>query len=80
MSRSKRKRAEVHQQETMKIMDRISEIKNKHPELIKYLNEMPQFPTSANDSEIRLKDLMQYHNSLLELLEKYELESSTHSE
>ena len=44
--------------------------------MIKYLNEMPEFPFNVNDSEIRLADLMNYNNSLLELLEKYELEST----
>lgn len=66
----------IHQAETMRIMDRISEIKERHPELIKYLNEMPDFPVNITDSKIRLADLMNYNNSLLELLEKYELEST----
>ena len=66
----------IHQAETMRIMDRISEIKERHPELIKYLNEMPEFPMNVNDSKIKLADLMNYNNSLLELLEKYDLEAA----
>lgn len=65
----------VHQAETRRILARILEIKKKRPELSKYLNEMPEFPTNRNDSPIKLADLRKYHNQLLELLEKYELES-----
>jgi hypothetical protein len=71
---SRHRKEKTHQLETMRIMKRISEIKEKRPELVKYLNEMPDFPLNANDSEIRLADLRKYHNSLLELLEKYDLE------
>lgn len=76
MLSSKCRNQRIHQAETMRIMHRISEIKERHPELIKYLNEMPEFPFNVNDSKIRLADLMNYNNSLLELLEKYELEST----
>jgi hypothetical protein len=72
---AKRKNYRMHQLETMKIMSRILEIKKKRPELSKYLDEMPEFPQNVNDSEIRLADLRKYHNDLLELLEKYELEA-----
>lgn len=76
----KRRNEKIHQEETMKIINRIQEIKTRHPELSKYLNEMPEFPPKVNDSEIRLADLMKYNNSLLELLEKYESESNKSSE
>lgn len=75
----KHRTRKIHQLETMKIMDRILEIKKRHPELSKYLNEMPEFPANVNDSEIRLADLRKYNNNLLELLEKYELESTKSS-
>jgi len=55
-------------------MNRILEIKNRHPELSKYLNKIPEFRPNEKDSEIRLADLRKYHTKLLELLEKYELE------
>lgn len=72
---SKHRNHQAYQRETMRIMDRIAVIRNRHPELSKYLNEMPEFPSNENDSEIRLVDLRNYNNHLLELLEKYEQES-----
>lgn len=57
-------------------MARIMEIKKKRPELSRYLDEMPEFPPDKNDSPIKLADLRRYHNKLLELLEKYELEAN----
>ena len=65
----------IHQAETNKILARILEIKKNRPELSKYLNEMPEIHTNRKDSSIKLADLRKYHNQLLELLEKYELES-----
>jgi hypothetical protein len=59
----------------MKMKDRISKIGTRHPELSKYLNDMPEFSHNLNDPKIRLRDLRGYKNHLLELLEKYELES-----
>lgn len=76
----KRRNEKIHQEETMRIMNRIQEIKTKHPELTKYLNEMPEFPPEVNDSEIKLADLIKYNNSLMELLKKYESESNKKSE
>ena len=73
----KHRNEKIHREETMKIMNRIQEIKTKHPGLTKYLNEMPEFPPDVNDSEIKLADLIKYNNSLLELLKKYESESTT---
>jgi hypothetical protein len=74
LSRKYRKH-KIHQRETMIIMDRISVISNMHPELSKYLNDIPEFTSNVNDSAIRLADLRKYNNRLLELLEKYEVES-----
>lgn len=71
----KRRKYRLHQLETKKILNRILEIKNRHPELSKYLNRIPEFRTNVEDSEIRMADLRKYHTHLLELLEKYELES-----
>lgn len=62
----------------MKILNRILEIKNRYPELLKYLNRIPEFRTNVEDSEIRMADLRRYHIYLLELLEKYELEVKKH--
>lgn len=65
----------THQLETRRITDRILEIKKNHPELSKYLNMIPEFKSHANDSETRLADLRKYQVKLLDLLEKYEIES-----
>jgi hypothetical protein len=73
---AKRRKYKLHQLEINKIMKRILEIKKKRPELSKYLNEIPEFSTNENDSEIKLADLRRYHTRLLELLEKYESESN----
>ncbi|WP_341905236.1 hypothetical protein [Fluviicola taffensis] len=70
----RRRNYRIHQLETQKILNRILEIKNRHPELSKYLNRIPEFRPNREDSEIRMADLRRYHNNLLELLEKYELE------
>lgn len=71
----KRRNFKIHEIETKRITDRILEIKNRHPELSKYLNKIPEFRSNADDSEIRLADIRKYNVSLLELLDKYELES-----
>ena len=78
MTDLKRRNQQNRQVETLRIMDRISQIRNRHPELAVYLNAIPEFPPSADDSEIKLADLRRYRNNLLELLEKYELESDKH--
>lgn len=73
---TKHRKFKIHQVETRKILARIMEIKKNRPELSRYLDEMPEFPPHENDPEIRLADLRGYHIRLLDLLEKYELESS----
>ena len=48
-------------------------IKNEHPELIKYLNEMEvTLPVEANP-EMTVKVLQEYYNSLESLLKKYDI-------
>lgn len=48
-------------------------IKNEHPELIKYLNEMEiTLPVDANP-EMTIKVLQEYYNSLESLLKKYDI-------
>ena len=46
-------------------------IRDKHPELSKYLNEMPITIPEVNKPEITLKILSDYKNSLIQLLDKY---------
>jgi hypothetical protein len=70
----KRRNYQIHKLETKKILNRILAIKNRHPELSKYLNRIPEFRTNVEDSKIRMADLRKYHAYLVELLEKYELE------
>jgi hypothetical protein len=53
-----------------------TKINQKFPELTKYINEMPVNISENNQEEINTKNLIDYHNSLVELLEKY---SKTHT-
>lgn len=46
-------------------------IRNEYPELIKYLNEMPETIPDKKSPEINNKILEEYFNSLQELLIKY---------
>ena len=48
-------------------------IEDKFPELSKYIGEMPVriFSASASDSEISIKNLRSYYDSLVSLLENY---------
>ena len=45
------------------------------PELSKYIKEMPSDFSGKGDDEINIKSLKEYHNSLVEMFEKY---SKTH--
>ena len=53
-----------------KIMDLIMEIKEKRPELVKYLDEMPITVPSESDPEITHRILKEYIESLKNLLNK----------
>ncbi len=53
-----------------------TKINQKFPELTKYINEMPVNISENNQEDINTKNLNEYHNSLVELLEKY---SKTHT-
>ncbi len=56
-----------------KIMDLIGKINDKHPELAKYLDEMPMTIPDLKNPTIDLAVLEAYHNSLCILLKKYDL-------
>ena len=47
------------------------EIQNQYPELSKYLAEMPVTVPDVKTPEINIKNLQEYYNSLLALLNKY---------
>lgn len=51
-------------------------IKNQYPELLEFLNEMPETIPSEVSPEITLNNLKTYGESLNSLLKKYELEHS----
>ena len=53
-----------------KIMDLIMEIREKRPELVKYLDEMPITIPSESDPEITHRILKEYIESLKNLLNK----------
>lgn len=76
---AKRRKFKIHELETRRITDRIREIKNRRPELSKYLSKIPEFRSSTNDSEIRLADIRKYNVNLLALLDEYELEVNKES-
>lgn len=53
-----------------KIMELINEIREKRPELVKYIDEMPMAQPSINNPEINEKNLKDYIESLKNLLKK----------
>lgn len=56
-----------------KIMSITSLIKEKHPELMQFIDEMPVTIPDENNPQLNLKALMEYYNSLTDLLKKYEI-------
>ena len=61
---------------TERIMAITAEINKRYPELTKYITEMPVTNPDKNDPEINKKILREYHESLLQLMQKYK---STHA-
>lgn len=57
-----------------KIMSITSLIKDKHPELMKFIDELPVTIPDENNPQLNLKALIEYYNSLTDLLKKYEIE------
>ena len=62
---------ETQDQLNQKILEILSKIQNEHPELTKYLKEMPVTYAETASDEIKLSHLKRYYNSLNELLESY---------
>ena len=54
-----------------KILKITNKIRNEHPELSKYLNEMTVTIPDVNNPEMNNKVLQDYYNSLEEMLKKY---------
>jgi len=53
-------------------------IKDKYPELSKYISEMPvKISYTAGDEDANIKSLKEYYNSLEAIIKKY---SKTHNE
>ena len=59
-----------------KILAITMDIKNKHPELSKYIEEMSVTIPDENSPEITRKNLMTYYDSLKSLLSTYQQEHS----
>ena len=57
-----------------KIMSITSLVREKHPELMKFLEEMSVTIPNESDPNLNLKALNDYYNSLADLLKKYEIE------
>ena len=57
-----------------KIIDITMQIQKKHPELSKYLTEMPETIPIDKSPEVNIISLESYLNSLETILSKYELE------
>ena len=75
----KQRNYKIYQLEAGRITNRILEIKDRHPELSKYLSKVPDFRINANDSRSKLAEIRKYNLNLLELLDKYELELNKES-
>ena len=56
-----------------KIIAITSLIKEKHPELMGFMDEMPVTIPNENNPKLNLKTLNDYYNSLSDLLKKYEI-------
>jgi len=62
---------------TIKILNVTMLIRDKYPELSKYIEEMPVTIPSDNEPEITLKKLQDYFDSLCLIVHNYKLERST---
>lgn len=54
------------------ILDKINKIRANHPELLKYLSEMPMTIPNEENPVMNLKALESYYDSLLNLLQDYD--------
>ena len=61
------------------ILNITMKINDKHPELSKYVCEIPVRLSETEGSEADLQNLKDYHSSLLALLKKYDISHSDDS-
>ena len=57
-----------------KIMSITSLIKEKHPELLHFIDEMPITIPNENNPQLNLKVLKDYYDSLCVIIKRYEIE------
>jgi hypothetical protein len=69
-------RLDIEKDLNAKILEITMVIRDKYPELLKYLDEMPMTVPTEKDPEITLKNLNIYYDSLNAILTKYKLEHS----
>lgn len=55
-----------------KIIEITNNIRQNYPELLKYLNEMPDTIPSEEDPKINHKALSDYYESLVDVVKKYD--------
>ncbi len=65
---------QIEKELNSKIMEITMIIKEKYPELLEFLNEMPETIPVEKNPEISLKNLNTYYKSLSSVLTKYKLE------
>lgn len=62
-----------YQKEIQLVIDSIAQLKAKHPELLKYLDENHVADETDLTPDIRLRDLREYFQSIQDLSRKYEI-------
>jgi hypothetical protein len=65
-----------YNEKILKVTDRI---RDERPELVKYLEEMTVTIPDENHPEVSIKNLQEYYESLIALLDKYILEHPDHA-
>ena len=63
---------ETEKEINAKILTTTMEIRTKHPELMQFLDEMPVTVPSEGNPDVNIEILNDYHDSLINILKKYE--------
>lgn len=61
-----------------KIMDIVEKLRKRHPELVKYIEEMPISIPDERDPDISIRVLKEFYESLTNLEKSAALDSATH--